>query len=610
MTNLTKYITLFVFGLMLALVQPVYGQPRDNDTKLAGHYFSKGQFEKAEIYYEKSFKKYDSQLYFDRYFLCLFYQEKFTEAEKLALKRIKRDPYTIKNQFKLADIYKETNRQDDADKIYDRLIQELQPIQTRVDNLGKTFQDKGLYDYALQTFMKGRKMMKRGYGFQLELASLYSLLNRPSDMIEEYLNLLDYSPVYVRTVQTYLSRVVDFETDTDLVEMLREEILLKVQKNPDQEVYNEMFIWYYLQKKEFIGAVIQAKALDKKKGDNGRRVIEIGDVCQANGAYREAMKAYQYAIDLGSKYPNYHIAVQSKLAVEFEELTQRKSFSREEISKVAEDFELALVDMGKSPKSLGVMEQLTRIYAFHLNDTDKAMELVNQCLALPIIKADVARLKILKGDIHVVSNDIWEASLLYMQVEKEYSEDIIGHEAKFKNAKVFYYDGEFEYAKAQLDVLKASTSKLIANDAMQLALLLQDNLGVDTTTAPVQIYANADLLLRQNKFDEAIVMLDSLERSYPFHSMVDEVLFKKAEIYEGQQKWTQAVELYTVVVESYAHDILGDDAAMRLAKIYETRLDNQDKAAEYYKKILFEFSGSLYTAEAREKYRNIVAEFN
>lgn len=610
MTNWTKYITLCIFGLMHALVQPVYGQPRDNDTKLAGHYFGKGQFEKAEIYYQKSFKKYDSQLYFDRYFLCLFYQEKFVEAEKLVKKRIKRDPYTITNQFKLADVYKETNRENEADKIYDNLIQELPPIQTRVENLGKTFQSKGMYDYALQTFLKGRKILKKGYGFQLELASLYSLLNRPSDMIEEYLNLLDYSPVYVRTVQTYLSRVVDFETDKELVEMLREEILLKVQKNPDQEVYNEMFIWYYLQKKEFNGAVIQAKALDKKKDESGRRVLEIGNVCQANGAYREAMKAYQYVIDLGSKYPNYHIAVQSKLAAEFEELTQRKSFTQDEIKTVAEDFEAALQDMGKTSRSLGVMEQLARIYAFHLNDTKKAMTLVNECLELPVGRQEIARLKILKGDIHVVSNDIWDASLLYMQVEKAFSEDVIGHEAKFKNAKVFYYDGEFEYAKAQLDVLKASTSKLIANDAMQLSLLLQDNLGIDTTTAPVQLYANADLLLTQNKFDEAIAILDSLERGYPFHSMVDEVLFKKAEIYEGQQNWSKAVELYTVVVESYSHDILGDDATMRLARIYETRLDNREKAAEYYKKILFDFSGSLYTAEAREKYRNIVAEFN
>jgi len=605
-----KYSALLLFCLLFIAGSPLYAQPQDNDSKLGAHYFSKGEFEKAEIYYEKVYKKYDAQLYFSRYYYCLFYQQKYEECEKLVEKRIKKDPYTIENHFMLAAVYEETDRVPEAELLYKNLIEELEPIQTRVDALGEAFQNRAMYEYALETYLRGRKILKKGYGFQLELAAIYSILNRPADMIAEYLNLLDYSPTYIKTVQSYLSRAIDFDTDFERVEMLREEILLKVQKNPDQTVYNEMFIWYYLQKKEFAGAVIQVKALDKKKNEFGRRVIEIADVCQANQAFLEAIKAYDYVIGLGESNPYYYMATERKLAVEFEQLTRKSSYTKEEIQTIALGFEKALSTMGKSKKSLGTMTQLARIYAFYLDETDKAMALVNEALALPLTRHELAVLKLLKGDIYVVANDIWEASLLYMQVEKEFSEDIIGHEAKFKNAKVFYYDGEFDYAKAQLDVLKASTSKLIANNAMQLSLLLQDNLGVDTTTAPVQMYANADLLLAQNKFDEAIAMLDSLEKRYPFHSMVDEVLFKKAEIYEGLQKWDLAIEFYTEVLESYSHDILGDDAAFRLAKIYDDRLNNPQKAAEFYKKILFDFSGSLYTADARERYREIIAHFN
>lgn len=610
MNQWNRYSTLLLFCLLLIAGSPLYAQPQDNDSKLGAHYFSKGEFEKAEIYYEKVYKKYDAQLYFSRYYYCLFYQQKYEACETLVEKRIKKDPYTIENQFMLAAVYEETDRVPAAELLYKNLIEELEPIQTRVDALGEAFQNRAMYEYALETYLKGRKILKKGYGFQLELAAIYSILNRPADMIAEYLNLLDYSPTYIKTVQSYLSRAIDFDTDFERVEMLREEILLKVQKNPDQTVYNEMFIWYYLQKKEFAGAVIQVKALDKKKNEFGRRVMEIADVCQANQAYVEAIKAYDYVIGLGESNPYYYMATERKLAVEFEQLTRQASYTKNEILTIALGFEEALSTMGKSKKSLGTMTQLARIYAFYLDETDKAMDLVNQALALPLTSQELALLKILKGDIYVVANDIWEASLLYMQVEKEFSEDIIGHEAKFKNAKVFYYDGEFDYAKAQLDVLKASTSKLIANNAMQLSLLLQDNLGVDTTTAPVQLYANADLLLAQNKFDEAIAMLDSLEKRYPFHSMVDEVLFKKAEIYEGLQKWDLAIEFYTEVLESYSHDILGDDAAFRLAKIYDNRLNNPQKAAEFYKKILFDFSGSLYTADARERYREIIADFN
>ena len=607
MHSWVKYISVLFFGLFF-MAQNSFAQPRDNDSKLANHYFNKGQFEKAEVYYQKVYKKYESQLYLNRYFMCLFYQQKFDECEKLINKRIKKDPFTISNQFKLASIYKATDREEKAEQVYQSLIKDLRPIQTRVDDLGKAFQDEGMYQYALDTFLKGRKIIKKGYSFQLELASLYSQLKRPADMLQEYLSLLDYSPVYVRTVQNHLSRVVDFEEDFEMVEILRQEILLKVQKNPNEEVYNEMFIWYYLQKKEFTGALIQAKALDKKKDHSGLRVLEIGAVCAANSAFVTAIKAYQYVIDLGKKSPYYHEAIERKLQVEFQMLTQKKAYTKNEIALVAKGFEDALVDMGKSEKSLNVMLQLAKIYAFYLDDTESALKLVNQGLDLNLTAKRKGEIKILKGDILVVADNIWEASLLYMQVEKDFSEDIIGHEAKFKNAKVFYYDGEFDYAKAQLDVLKASTSKLIANDAMQLSLLLQDNLGIDTTTAPVQMYANADLLLTQNKFKQAIEMLDTLEKKYPFHSMVDEVIFKKAQIYEGLQKWNLAIEYYTIVAEDYAHDILADDAVFRLAEIYELRLNNPEKAAEYYSKILFDFGGSLYTAQAREKYRKISKE--
>ncbi len=597
-----------VAALLLASIG--YAQPRDNDTKLAAHYFDKGQFDKAEVYYEKVYKKYNAQLYFERYFDCLLYQEKYDECEKLAEKRIKKDPYTIANQFKLAEVYNATGRENEANELYADLIKELPPIQSRVDDLGEAFESRGLYQDALETYLKGRKMMKGGYGFQLELASLYSLLERPSDMLSEYLNLLEYSPVYVKTVQTYLARIIDFEEDDKLVELLRQEILIKVQRNPEEVVFNEMFVWYYLQKEEFTGAVLQAKALDKKTSGKGRNVMDVGNVCQANGDYSAAIKAYDYVVELGDRFPYYYAAMQEKLDVEFLQVTTKKSYSKNEVKTVADDFETALIKLGKSSKTVGIMHQLAEIYAFYLDDASQALTLADEMLALPLNKYEQATVKVLKGDILVVSNEIWDASLLYMQVETAFSEDIIGHEAKYKNARVFYYDGEFEYAKAQLDVLKASTSKLIANDAMQLSLLLQDNLGIDTTTAPVQLYANADLLLQQNKYGSALAMLDSLEKRYPFHSMVDEVLFKKAEIYEKQQNWEAALSNYQIVVDSYSFDILGDDAAYRMAEIYAVRLDNQEKAAEYYKKILFDFSGSLYTADARKKYRLITAVFN
>lgn len=594
---------LFITTLSLA-------QPRDNDTKLADHYFSKGEYSKAEDYYKSSYKKYKHSVYFEKYFLCLFYQQKFDEAEKLTSKKFKQDPFNTNVAFMLGQVYEETERQEKANQLYDELIDDLVAVQSRITNLGKEFKVRGKYDYALKTYEKGKKLIKRGYQFQLELAEVYSLLNRQADMIAEYLNLLEYSKVYLKTVQTYLSRVIDFEEDVELVGLLKTELLSRIQKEPSEDHWSEMLIWYYLHKKEFNGAVIQTKALDKRKSLNGRKLFEIAEVCETNEAYESAKKAYQYILALGTTSPFYTKALENNLKLGFKQVTEQNSYSRQNLLDVTSDFENVLRDQGKQKSTLGIMIQLAEIYAFYLNEPVKAEFLVKEAMDLPLSANQKARLKILLGDIYVVSDRIWDASLLYMQVEKQFSEDVIGHEAKYKNAKVFYYDGEFEYAKAQLDVLKASTSKLIANDAMQLSLLLQDNLGIDTTLAPVQMYANADLMLKQNKHQEALTMLDSLEKEFPFHSITDEVLFKKGEIYETLQNWEKAIELYDVVVQSYAHDILADDAAFRIANLYEKKLNDPQKASDYYKKILFEFQGSLYDDVARKKFRSIQAEFN
>ncbi|HIP37763.1 MAG TPA: tetratricopeptide repeat protein [Crocinitomix sp.] len=598
-----KHILLFCLTILLTgWSQETFAQ---DEVKLADYYYNKGEFDKAEIYYAKALKKYDSKTIFQHYIDCLINLKKYDEAEKQINKKIKKFKYNNFYKFQLANIYELTDKQKEANDIYQQLVDDLPPIQNKITLLGREFINNGKYDYALNTYLKGRDMLKKGYQFNIEIADLYARSKKKNLMIKEYLDLLEYSPTYKNIIQTYLSRNIDFEEDEEEVEYLKNELLRRIQKYPSKTFYNEMLIWLYLQKKEFAGAVIQAKALDKRTKNDGSKVFNIASVCKVNKSYSNARKAYKYIIDLGDTSPYYTKAVQENLEVSFLEITEKGNFSKEDLVSVALDYEKALSQMGKLPQTIGIIERLSKIYAFYLDEPQKAEALITNAIKLNIKPLKKAELKVLLGDIYIVDNRIWEASILYMQVSKDFSEEPIGHEAKYKNAKVFYYDGEFEYAKAQLDVLKASTTKLIANDAMQLSLLLQDNLGIDTTEAPVQMFAKADLLLQQNKYQQALQQLDSIEAEYPFHSLVDEILFKKGEIYQKMQNWTEAIKFYELVLTNYSDDILADDACFRIAEIYEYYINDKTKAAEYYKKILFEFSGSLYTAESRKKYRTI-----
>jgi hypothetical protein len=142
----------------------------------------------------------------------------------------------------------------------------------------------------------------------------------------------------------------------------------------------------------------------------------------------------------------------------------------------------------------------------------------------------VAEAKISLGDIYLLKGEPWEATLLYSQVEKSHKETTTGHEAKLRNAKLNYYKGDFELAQAHLDILKLATSREIANDAMDLSLLITDNTGLDTSTVAMEAYASVELLVFQNKLTGALVELDNMLRKFPGHSLTDEIHFKKANI--------------------------------------------------------------------------------
>jgi len=269
-----------------------------------------------------------------------------------------------------------------------------------------------------------------------------------------------------------------------------------------------------------------------------------------------------------------------------------------------QDYESLLNELGKTPFTIPLILNLAHLDAFYLNETDKAIELFLQ--AINISKAPLtsqAECKLELADIYLFSDEQWEATLLYSQVEKTFKNEPIGHEAKFRNAKLSFYIGEFGWALAQLDVLKAATSKLIANDALELSLLISDNIEEDSVTVPLSMYAKADLLEFRNRDTDALAVLDSISILYPMHSIADNVLFKKAEIDSKNGQFDLAATNYSEIIEKYPYDLLADDAMFNLAGLYENQLNNKSKAMELYEKILTQYPGSLYVVDARKHFR-------
>ena len=598
-------IFLIVF-LLFGIQKNTFAQP-NSDVQLANHYYSNGEFAKAKEYYEKLYRRDPLKIYFERYYQCLIAENDLKNAEKLLKQQIQQSNGVVEYNVMLAQFYEDNQEQSKADKIYKSLVDNLSPNPTAIINLFNAFKSKGKNELAYQTIVKGRNLLKNSYPLHFQFAEYYGATQETKKMIQEYLDVLDYNASYKSSVQNVFSRIIDFSnTSSEEYVVLKTELLQRTQSKPDDMILSEMVTWLFIQSKEFPMALIQEQSMDKRMDLKGRRVYELGVICVENNDYTTARKAFTYVKNLGETSPLYYQAENAMLNTRYKEIITARNLSKAEISETVREYETTLDRIGKSYRSLPLIIELADIEAFYNDNAPKALILLDDALKIErLTDIQKAEVKMKLGDIHVLHGDIWEASLYYMQVDKDFKFEPIGQEARFKNARIFYYDGEFNYAQSQLDVLKQGTSKLISNDAIQLSLLITDNFGLDSNYTAMFWFANADLLIEQHKYEQAFQLFDSIIQQFPYHSLGDEILIKKSQAMQKQGKWSEALAYLDELLKYHGDDILADDAWFMKGDIYQNHLFDNEKAMECYKEILFKYRGSLYTTEARKRFREL-----
>ena len=575
------------------------------DQQLAQYYFSHNDFEKALPYCQKVFQKENSKFTFTRYYECLLKTNKEKEADKLLKKQVDLFSEELGYHIMLADFYETHEETKTAQKIYQNLIEQNSSSSIRILELYTLFKSKGKKDFSFQLLQQGRKNLKQNYPLNLQFADYYASQQQTQKMIDELLDLLEYKPEQMELIQSTFATYIDFsQEDNPTGELLRNSLLDKVQRRNGDIVYDEMLMWFYTQKRQFGLALNQAQAMDKRTKGDGSRVFELANLLAQNKEYALARKGFEYLVKQGQGYPYYYQAEQSILHTRFLELTEQRNFTLDEVNNVVSEYKLTIQRLGKTRNTLTLVRELAHINAFYANQADTAIVLLENSIKMPGLSGlQVAESKMLLADIYVLKDDIWEASILYMQIDKDFKFETIGFEAKFKNARIFYYDGDFKFAQSQLDVLKESTSKLIANDALKLSLLITDNFGLDSNYTAMRQFARADLLLEQHQYNQAFQLYDSIASAFPYHGLNDEVLLRKSQAYQQQGQWQEAIALLDKLLLNHSEDILADDALFQLGSIYENQLKDKEKAIEYYKKILFKYKGSLYGVEARKRLR-------
>lgn len=582
-----------------------------DDIQLAQHYFNMGEYEKALPYYEKSYKQTPIDEVFNRYYDCLTAVNDTKEIEKL-LRRHASATNNPEHYILLGLFYEKNKENNKADKIYKAVVDQTMGSPSAFIHSYNAFRKYDKNDYSLQVITKGRNLMKGNYPFNFQFADYYGATGDSKKMIKEYLDLLDVNIGYKTSVQSYLSRLVDFsQTESDVYTLLKSELLSKAQSNPGDITATEMLTWFFIQSRAFNMALTQELTLDKRMNLNGIRVYELGEIAHENKDYVTAKKAFQYVIGLGENNRLFYQAENALLNTQFTEITLLRNVSQKDIQATVDQFDNTLNRLGKSNRTISLIMQLAYIEAYYNHNATRAVSLLNECLQLErLTDMQKAEVKIVLGDINVLQGDIWSASLYYMQVDKAFKNEAIGHEARFKNARIFYYDGEFNYAQSQLDVLKQGTSRLIANDAIELSILITDNFGLDSNFTAMYQFAQADLLIEQRKFDEAFVLFDSILLVFPYHSLGDEIVLKKAYAMELQGEWEKAIAYYDELLKYYSEDILADDALYKKGVILMDQLNDLEAAQECFKQLMLKYKGSLHVTDARKRFRQLRGDTN
>jgi tetratricopeptide (TPR) repeat protein len=593
---------MLILALLLAPAALI-AQP-GTDEQLAAQYFQQGDLERALLYYEKLHKKQPNDHYYEQLLKCYLGLKDLDSAEKLVKDQLRKRDGAASYLIDLGTVYEQGNEPEKAQKEYEKALRAMTTDQNSVRLTANAFIEANKLDLALEAYDRGQRAAVEGISYHYDIANVHALKGDMPRMMTAYMDLLTENEGYLQSVQNALSRYIDFEQQDQRSEVLRTELLRRIQRDPQRTIFPELLIWMYVQQKDLNSAFIQSKALDKRLDEGGLRVMELAAIAVANNDHATAFKCYDHVIALGRNDALYLQARIGAISARYHQLTELPEPPREELLELDQRMATTVEELGTGRNTLDLIRDRALLKAYYLNDGPGAMALLNTAIELPMVDAKYrAQLKLDLGDVHLIHGDIWEASLLYSQVDLDQKYDLLGHEARLRNAKVSFYTGDFLWAQAQLDVLKASTSKLIANDAMELSLRITDNLGVDSNAVPLSYFARAELLRVQHRYDEALQVFDSLDVAYPMHSLGDDVLYERYRIAKARKNYSEAAGHLEKVIALYPLDILVDNALLDLGKLYEDLIKDPEKAKSYYEKLLFEQTGSIFVPEARARFR-------
>lgn len=592
MKNIFIYIVLLWSGLTFS-----------QNEQLAQYYYDKGDFEKAKISYEELLNNSPSNTqYFLRTIDCYQQLQQFGVAEKAI-----QDRYNKYKQgvflVELGYNYQLQKNEAKAKNYYDQAIEKIQKNPNDVYGIGNSFEKKVLLEYALKAYQTAMQVQPN-YNFNFQIGMLYGQLGKTDQMIDLLLTESYQNPQNSNLIQTQLSRFMNGETDnTAFKDAMRKALILKTQK--DQDVFwNHYLSWFYVQQKEFGKAFIQEKAIYKREPESLASIVNLSQFAMNEDDTETATEILNFILQNTN---DLNLLIQSNAY-----LMQIKIDKAQEKDYPLIDTELQqlLTTYEVTPFSLSLQLIRAHFLAFNMKKTDEGLAVVKKALELNLTDYQEADAKMELADILLLEEKFNQALIYYSQIQLDLKNDVMAHEASLKAAKTSYFKTDFEWALKQFKELKAASTQLIANDALEYFLLINDNTAADSTQTALKQFAKGDFLIYQNKKQEAITQFQNILKTFKGQEIEAVTLLRLGKVYESLKEYNLALSQYQQIIDNHSDGIYVDEALFFSAEIYNDELKDTEKAKPLYEKVIFNHQDSIYFVDARKKYRELRGDKN
>ncbi len=600
---------IFYNTLVTLLCSQLSWAQNTQDIQIANEYLLKGDKAKALSSFQALAKSPQniSAIHLN-YLNLMLDMANYKQAEDYVEKLIRRDD-RLTYRLDLGVVYMRSGDVAKADKYLKSIIKINSEDPYKAKSISDYMASRNLLEYSAYALQQTRAATQNGQLFSLELANLYRLQGKRDEMVQEYLDYVTQTPANSAYIKNLMQVLL---TKPEELESLERLLTDRVQKNQDSEVFSDLLIWTNLQQKNFYGAFIQSRAYDKRFRKEQSKTLEIGQIALNNQDYNNADRSFTYVMKEFANTQNYLPAQLGLIKTREAKVKKRYPVNKDSVRYLIREYDQFRLRYPDHQSAYEAKLSEALLHGYYLNELDSSVVVINDLIADKKTQPQLRnQAKMELGDIYLLKEEPWEATLLYSQVEKSQRETPLGYDAKLRNAKLSYYKGDFKLAQEHLDILKQATTREIANDAMDLSMRIKENTAFDSTGGSLKEYAAIEMLLVQNKTKEAFERLEKFQKTdLTANSTIrDDMYWLEANLRMKQGQFNESILLLEKILKEYGDDVLADDAYYLEGDIYENQLKNKEKAMEIYREFLNKFPGSVYAAEARKRFRNLRGDF-